>query len=374
MTMLAHYDRAMAALATALKSTAVDVVLKSRDELDHVKLHAKQVRDRALLADATEFQMRVERWLGVLLQRAKEAGHLREGRPVKVSEGEIPPASLKDIGVDKKLSMQAQSAAKLSEDDFTAAITGMRSRMASGKAIVVDPMGGSSMESGRAIMASRLEPDDSLDYFPTPPWATRALIERVFPQIGRRGDCRRQIAWEPACGEGHIAEVLREYFDDVTASDIHDYGYSDFTVDFLECEQFNRRDQDAAWIITNPPFGDNSEKFVLRALELARSGAAMFVRLQWLETGGRYERVFKDNPPTLIAFFAERVNLCKGRWDPEGSTATAYIWLLWVKGASPRAPFWIPPGCRETLSKPDDAIRFTQHPVARRAGTKGVAT
>ncbi len=139
MTMLAHYDRAMAALATALKSTAVDVVLKSRDELDHVKLHAKQVRDRALLADATEFQMRVERWLGVLLQRAKEAGHLREGRPIKVPEGEIPPASLKDIGVDKKLSMNAQAAAELALDAFEEVIAGMRARMASGKAISIDP-------------------------------------------------------------------------------------------------------------------------------------------------------------------------------------------------------------------------------------------
>jgi hypothetical protein len=58
----------------------------------------------------------------------------------------------------------------------------------------------------------------------------------------------------------------------------------------------------------------------------------MFVRLQWLETEGRYERMFSQFPPTLIAFFAERVNLCKGRWDPDGSTATAYIWLIWIKG------------------------------------------
>jgi len=67
----------------------------------------------------------------------------------------------------------------------------------------------------------------------------------------------------------------------------------------------------------------------------------------------------------LISFFAERVNLCKGRWEPAGSTATAYIWLVWAKDSSPRAPYWIPPGCREALTKPDDAERFTLHPVPK---------
>jgi len=213
----------------------------------------------------------------------------------------------------------------------------------------------------RAIMASRQEPADSLDYFPTPPWATRALIEDVLPQVGRRGDVRRQWAWEPACGEGHIGEVLREYFGDVHGSDVHEYGYGD-VADFLDPTVGAKPD----WIITNPPFGDKTEAFVLRALEFAKVGVAMFVRLQWLETIGRYERLFRDRPPTLIAFFCERVNLCKGRWDPEGSTATAYIWLVWVKGAAPRAPFWIPPGRREVLSRPDDVGRFTAHPVIRK--------
>jgi len=199
----------------------------------------------------------------------------------------------------------------MSDVDFEHVVTDARDRVRSGRAITVDVAG------SRAIMASRAEADDSLDYFPTPPWATRALIEKVFPQVGRRGDLGRQIAWEPACGEGHIAEVLSEYFGEVVASDIHDYGYGDHVVDFLICEQLARKD-DADWIITNPPFAEKSEAFLVHALKLARVGVAMFVRLQWLETEGRYERIFSTTPPTLIAFFAERVNLCKGRWDPEG--------------------------------------------------------
>lgn len=220
----------------------------------------------------------------------------------------------------------------------------------------------------RAVMASRQHPSGDLDYFPTPPWATRALMERVLPQLPDVDfGISEQSCWEPACGEGHIAEVLSEYFRQVIPSDVHNYGYHKTcdTLDFLATNYPPPPDRD--WIITNPPFEEKGEQFVLRALDLANVGVAMFVRLQWLETTGRYERIFKDRPPTLIAFFAERVNLCKDRWDPEGTTATAYIWLVWIKDRSPQAPFWIPPGCREALTRDDDVARFTAHPVIRKS-------
>jgi hypothetical protein len=38
-----------------------------------------------------------------------------------------------------------------------------------------------------AVMAQRTEPKDSPDDFPTPPWATRALIEHIFDA---RMDCQ----------------------------------------------------------------------------------------------------------------------------------------------------------------------------------------
>jgi hypothetical protein len=203
----------------------------------------------------------------------------------------------------------------------------------------------------RATMASRHEPDESLDYFPTPPWATRALIERVLPVLGiRPADLAHKTGWESACGEGHMAEPLAEYFGSVIATDIHDYGYGEAPVDFLSEDTF----RDADWCITNPPFDDKAIRFVLRALKLSREGVAVFVRLQWLETIERYELVFRDHPPTLVAVFVERVNLCKGRWEPDGSTATAYCWLVWIRGEAPRPPFWIPPTCREQLTRPDD--------------------
>lgn len=135
MTLLVQYDRARIALAEA---TRVDQVLAVRDELAHVKLYARQIRDRALMADAAAFQMRAERRLGELLIAAREAGQLVDkGRRGK---GEDTVATLSEIGVDKKLSASAARAAALEDDAFEALVEDMRDKMASGRAVVVDPI------------------------------------------------------------------------------------------------------------------------------------------------------------------------------------------------------------------------------------------
>lgn len=350
MTSLAQYDRARAALAEA---TSIDEVLPLRAQMEHIKLHARHVQDRALMADATEIQIRAERKLGFLLGEAKKAGLLKASRPKKPDPekpADTEGFTLKEIGVTEKLSSMAQKKASITEQALETMISGIRGRIISGKAKIIDaePLNGA-----RAIMGSRQEPDDSLDYFPTPPWATRALVEYALPEIGVTG---RELGsvWEPACGEGHIAEVLREYSTKVIATDIHDYGQGE-VADFLTFGG----PVGADWIITNPPFGDEAIKFVHRALELAQIGVAMFFRSQWAVEGiERYEAIFKHNPPTLCAFFVERVNLCKGRWDPDGTTATAYCWLIWKKGETPRPPFWIPPGCRKSLTMEGDREKF----------------
>lgn len=216
----------------------------------------------------------------------------------------------------------------------------------------------------RSIMASRVEPDDSLDFFPTPPWATRALCQAVLPSLGIDTNSWGANIWEPACGEGHMAYVLLEYADHVRGSDIARYdGFEGQAVcDFLQPDTWPEPSRDYwDWIITNPPFGDLTIPFVLNAIELATEGVAMFVRSQWAVEGiERFARIFKPHPPTLMAFFSERVPLCKGRWDPDGTTATAYCWLVWRKGRGPQPPMWIPPGQRERLTKPSDRERFTR--------------
>src|SRR4051794_27246804 len=86
-----------------------------------------------------------------------------------------------------------------------------------------------SQNTSSAVMAQRVEAHDSLDDFPTPPWATRALIKHVlFPYLGGFApdqQVARMRCWEPACNRGYMARPLVEYFKRVWTSDVADYGW-----------------------------------------------------------------------------------------------------------------------------------------------------
>jgi hypothetical protein len=221
-----------------------------------------------------------------------------------------------------------------------------------------------SQNTSSAVMQQRVEPHDSLDDFPTQPWATRALMEHVImPHMGlsARRELQAMSVWEPACNRGHMAKPLREYFGRVYASDIHDYGLEsgswcqDRVVDFLfpGSESACIAAQGVDWIISNPPFR-LAEQFIDRAREIKGwRGTAMIVRTAFLEGVGRYERLFALNPPTIVAQFTERVPMVKGRLTATGSTATAYCWLVWMANYSPKPMVWIPP-CRRNLERADD--------------------
>lgn len=202
-----------------------------------------------------------------------------------------------------------------------------------------------------AVMAQRVEAHDSLDFFPTPAWATRALMEHVILSDGwDRADLRNMTCWEPACGQGHMAKPLGEYFGEVFASDVHPYGFGK-THDFLmlglapfACP---------AWVITNPPFRLAAE-FIQRGLELAGVGVAVLVRTSFIEGVERYLTLFSKNPPALVAPFSERVPMFKGRVDAKGSTATSYCWLVWQHNTKNFTRVrWIPP-CRKQLEREGD--------------------
>src|SRR5262245_22389496 len=79
-----------------------------------------------------------------------------------------------------------------------------------------------------AVMAQRAEARDSRDDFPTPPWATRALCEHILAKT----ELDTQTCLEPACGRGHMARALGEYFAAVDAADAYCYGFASVR-DFL---------------------------------------------------------------------------------------------------------------------------------------------
>jgi len=110
---------------------------------------------------------------------------------------------------------------------------------------------------------------DGVDFYPTPAWATYALIENEWFE----GDI-----WECACGDGSMTEVLARTGMRVVSSDLYDRGFGEPDHDFLTS---NRR---AANIITNPPF-HSAEGFVAQCLKLAEAKFALRLRLAFLEGG-----------------------------------------------------------------------------------------
>lgn len=200
-----------------------------------------------------------------------------------------------------------------------------------------------------AVMAQRHEPMDSLDDFPTPPWATRALCQKVLwmSPNQKMWDC-----WEPACNRGYMSNVLKEYFEKVYSTDIHDYGYGSVR-DFLAPTATGAN---VAWIITNPPFKHGAD-FIEQGLRHARRGVAMLVRTSFLEGGDRYRRLYSGRPPSTVAQFVERVPMVKGRLDKKASTATSYCWLIWDKlnRTTSTDLVWIEP-CRKFLEKESDYV------------------
>ncbi|WP_226018649.1 hypothetical protein [Novosphingobium sp. FKTRR1] len=195
---------------------------------------------------------------------------------------------------------------------------------------------------------------DELDYFPTPPWATRALCRFLSDEGGEPVEVQR--AWEPACGEGHMVRPLREYFADVHASDVHPYtpgqAHCDFLIDLPGLPV-------ADWIITNPPF-NIGDQFAQTAMARARRGVALFVRSAFAEGAERYRSLFTEAArPTWELAFCERVVLLKGRLirsgapDPfnldehgkpkKASSATSYSWLIWQIGRHDTRKRWIAP-------------------------------
>jgi hypothetical protein len=215
-----------------------------------------------------------------------------------------------------------------------------------------------------AVMAQRAEPHDSLDDFPTQPWGVRALLEHVIA-TWLPFDADRKVAmtcWEPASNRGYMSKALKEYFRIVRTSDVFDYSCDPLTVDVQDSvcdflieglESDVLKKNGARWVISNPPFR-LAEEFIARALRVRDvRGVAMLVRTGFLEGVGRYERLYRPRPPSVVAHFTERLPLVRGRVDPVVSTATAYCWLVWMPGVPPQPPLWIPP-CRRRLESASD--------------------
>jgi hypothetical protein len=150
------------------------------------------------------------------------------------------------------------------------------------------------------------------DFYPTPPEATYALLEKE-KFIGN--------VWECACGDGAISKVLIDKGYDTYSSDLYDMGYGETGIDFLTS---NKKVDN---IITNPPFRISLE-FTLKALESVNNKAVFLHKLTYLEGISRNNNIFKLKKLEKIYVFSKRLGFKKN--DKKGGLM-CFAWFIFNK-------------------------------------------
>lgn len=145
------------------------------------------------------------------------------------------------------------------------------------------------------------------DYYPTPADVTKALLDFIAIPKG-------SVIWEPACGEGHMVEVMESYGYKVIATDIKN------GVDFL-----NTQTRDCDWIITNPPFS-HSEQFIKQCIESGKPFALLLKSQYW--HAKKRLKLFRHYKPEYILPLTWRPDFLfkeRGR----GASLMDVIWCVW---------------------------------------------
>ena len=174
---------------------------------------------------------------------------------------------------------------------------------------------------------------DGPDFFPTPAWATFALIDNEKFS----GDI-----WECACGDGAMTTVLQKASPTVRSSDLYNRGFGQAGIDFITAET------PACNIITNPPY-NAAESFVVSGLKLAERKFALLLRLAFLEGANRANTIFSKAPPARVWVFSERITFYMKGATQAGSGTTAYAWFVWDKDASSGTELkWFKPGYKRS--------------------------
>lgn len=158
------------------------------------------------------------------------------------------------------------------------------------------------------------------DYYATPETSTKALLS-IEPILYR--------AWEPACGEGHIAKLLTG--GQVSATDLIDRGYGKGGVDFLNAVP----QLEYETVITNPPF-NLFQEFAEKALTIAKKKVILFGKLQALE-GAKRGAFMERSPLRTVYVFKKRQNpLRNGKTVDENgkpwASTMAFAWFVWEQG------------------------------------------
>lgn len=159
------------------------------------------------------------------------------------------------------------------------------------------------------------------DFYPTPPEVTKALLD--FLRLPKE-----TLIWEPACGQNHMVDAMREYGYRVIGTDIQE------GTDFLSADL----PKGTSWIVTNPPFSKAAE-FIERAAQHNIPFALLLKSQYW--HARRRLGMFREIPPAYILPLTWRPDfLFKERGN--GSPLMDVMWCVWNGGPANRETRYIP--------------------------------
>lgn len=175
---------------------------------------------------------------------------------------------------------------------------------------------------------------EALDYYATPTDEVFNILKELDYSF------HGKTILEPCVGGGHMAMGIEEYLKHkketpwrLVGTDIKDRDFVSSNWDLYYGLDFLADDypvESADIVIMNPPYSI-LEPFMIRALEIAKHKLIVLGRTQALEGVGRYNNIYKDNPPTDIYQYIDRIQCWRNGEEPEGSSAQAYCWMVWDK-------------------------------------------
>jgi hypothetical protein len=185
-------------------------------------------------------------------------------------------------------------------------------------------------------MNVRSAPLDGADFYPTPSWATHALLlcEKFEGSV-----------LEPCCGDGSMAKVIQEAGYSVTSSDKFDRGFGAYPVDAFTYSG------NVTNVITNPPY-NLAYELLDHFLPITDNKIALLLRLSFLESKKRYS-LFQTTPPSTVHIFSERLSLAPAGTEVQGGGTVSYGWFVWDKADTSKQTVlkWLPPGLKPTIKR-----------------------
>jgi len=163
-------------------------------------------------------------------------------------------------------------------------------------------------------MARRLN-----DFYPTPAWATQALLQRFHLPAGSQ-------VFEPCAGALDMATVLRDHHYVTT----NDPDLTRATMYHRDARDGKFWDQFGRWdaIVTNPPFVIASD--ILRQALDHSDHVAFLLRLTFLEPCEGRERLLVETPPRRL------IVLPRISFTGDGGTdSVTCAWFVWSSRVDP---------------------------------------